>query len=517
MDFFSKESKGSSLIFKFAFIFACFTFFTLCMSGINTYINQTNSYKKQCEDNINNIAMYLESILSSEGEDFINFQNYFISHYEEIEIPFDQVDDVEASKIEFESLFAQKYPGYVLGEDIAFGDLDNQVQKAFAVWKFKKYLHIFEEARPTFGVIYTYYVVPTGQDLHMYYLIDAPREVREAKGRNGEDVLNLCLDIYEPLEEHEKMWAAWTSGKRAEGYDYYDNEFGKTYAYYVPMIVNETKMGVIGVDIEIALVNRSILFLTINQSIGMCIVLVLSVLCVLFYIYKRYISKLLNLQQSVRRYTTEKNANVAKDIEKSNKGNDEIAVLSTQVAAIIMELESYIKSLIDTTKELTDAKKLVKDMNELAIKDALTGVRNKTAYDQEVGKLVWQISEGYISFGIAMIDLNFLKKINDTFGHEQGNAAIKKLCSIVCNVFDHSPVFRIGGDEFVVILRGQDFINREQLLVEFKEKLRSDPSCSAAIGIAIFDPGKDEGVDSVFKRADKAMYADKKEQKTGRS
>ena len=68
-----------------------------------------------------------------------------------------------------------------------------------------------------------------------------------------------------------------------------------------------------------------------------------------------------------------------------------------------------------------------------------------------------------------MIDLNFLKVINDTYGHECGNAAIKRLCKLVCKIFAHSPVFRIGGDEFAVILRGSDYENIEKLVAEFNE------------------------------------------------
>ena len=95
-----------------------------------------------------------------------------------------------------------------------------------------------------------------------------------------------------------------------------------------------------------------------------------------------------------------------------------------------------------------------------------------------------------------MVDLNFLKRINDTYGHEQGNIAIKKLCYIVCHVFEHSPVFRIGGDEFVIILENDDYKNIESLIKEFNDNASIDSSAA-----------------NVFKRADKAMYNRKREMK----
>ena len=124
-----------------------------------------------------------------------------------------------------------------------------------------------------------------------------------------------------------------------------------------------------------------------------------------------------------------------------------------------------------------------------------------------------------------MIDLNFLKYINDNFGHEKGNIAIKRVCQIVCVNFAHSPVFRIGGDEFVVILMNSDYVEAELLVDKFKntvaeihedEVLEPWERVSAAIGWTRFDPAVDKGVQNVFKRADDLMYKNKKEMKATR-
>lgn len=124
------------------------------------------------------------------------------------------------------------------------------------------------------------------------------------------------------------------------------------------------------------------------------------------------------------------------------------------------------------------------------------------------------------------IDLNYLKRINDTYGHEQGNIAIKRLSRIVCVIFAHSPVFRIGGDEFAVILKNDDLKNVDALVEKFNstfDKMSQDDSLepwehiSAAIGIALYDPLRDNNLTNVFKRADKAMYARKKEMKAVRT
>ena len=155
-------------------------------------------------------------------------------------------------------------------------------------------------------------------------------------------------------------------------------------------------------------------------------------------------------------------------------------------------------------------------MTLLAYKDALTHVGSKIAYDRAIRALENEISENKIPFAIAMIDLNNLKNINDGYGHSNGNCYIFGACHIICSIFRHSPVFRIGGDEFIVILRDSDYENRHVLIEQARQKFyetESDNSrdpwerFSAAVGIAEYHSG--DTVDMVFKNADKDMYENK--------
>ncbi len=153
-----------------------------------------------------------------------------------------------------------------------------------------------------------------------------------------------------------------------------------------------------------------------------------------------------------------------------------------------------------------------------AYKDALTSIGNKSAYNREIVKLDERIKEGLKDFAIVMADINDLKKINDMHGHEMGDMYIKGCCYLICDVFKHSPVFRIGGDEFVVILTGNDFIARKELVKNLKDaykkafendELADWEKYSVSIGVAEFS-SDDDSYELVFKRADKHMYEDKK-------
>ena len=157
--------------------------------------------------------------------------------------------------------------------------------------------------------------------------------------------------------------------------------------------------------------------------------------------------------------------------------------------------------------------------NEMARRDELTHVKNKTAYHEGERKLQKQVAEGS-PFGIVVCDINGLKTINDTEGHRAGDEYIKSSCMLICRTFQHSPVYRIGGDEFAVILIGRDYDNREELVSALKkqveENLRYGEGAVVASGLATFRPGEDRSVEDVFNRADSGMYEEKthlKEQK----
>ena len=120
-----------------------------------------------------------------------------------------------------------------------------------------------------------------------------------------------------------------------------------------------------------------------------------------------------------------------------------------------------------------------------------------------------------------MFDINYLKGTNDTYGHNAGNKLILTAARIISSIFKRSPVFRIGGNEFAVILQGKDYEAREELFARFEEECRSAAleedgailPVSVARGFSEFDPQKDTQFSDVFERADEEMYENKKNTK----
>jgi diguanylate cyclase (GGDEF)-like protein len=152
---------------------------------------------------------------------------------------------------------------------------------------------------------------------------------------------------------------------------------------------------------------------------------------------------------------------------------------------------------------------------ELARRDELTGVKNKTAYHELEKSVQENIDNGldYLDFALVVCDSNNLKRINDTEGHVVGDEYIKQSAKLLCDIFVHSPVFRVGGDEFVIFLRSNDFTNRNELMKRLRdqvlENLKSGSGPILASGMADYIPETDHLVSEIFERADKEMYEDK--------
>ena len=156
----------------------------------------------------------------------------------------------------------------------------------------------------------------------------------------------------------------------------------------------------------------------------------------------------------------------------------------------------------------------------LTYRDSLTGLRNTTSYKEWVVDFDKKIKEEDVSFGVVVFDINYLKEANDTYGHNIGNKLIVSASQIIASTFKRSPVFRIGGDEFVAILQGSDLEDRKKLFLQFETACENaileeeGLFISVAKGFAMFDSAKDTQFSDVFNRADDRMYQHKKKIKT---
>ena len=179
-----------------------------------------------------------------------------------------------------------------------------------------------------------------------------------------------------------------------------------------------------------------------------------------------------------------------------------------------------VENVDDEIKKERKRLRELKTEKELARRDELTGVKNKTAYKELEQSVQENMDNGldYLSFALVVCDANNLKQINDSHGHNAGDEYIRASANLLCNIFVHSPVFRVGGDEFVVFLRGNDYFYRDELMEKLRnlvlENKQRGTGVTLASGIAEYNSETDNFVSDIFNRADKEMYEDKKKLKS---
>jgi len=189
--------------------------------------------------------------------------------------------------------------------------------------------------------------------------------------------------------------------------------------------------------------------------------------------------------------------------------NDEVGVLAKALNKTLDTLNAYIKTL-----------------DEEAKLDFLTGLSNKNAFEKTEKALTASMENGIDSFTVTVFDINNLKKVNDTYGHDAGDKLIAAVSEIIREVYGDRLSYRIGGDEFVAIIRNSNiydannYIEQMKALIEKHNKNAQgdDPLSyiSVAIGAAVYYPATDKTFIDVFNRADKEMYKNKRDIKEGR-
>ena len=197
------------------------------------------------------------------------------------------------------------------------------------------------------------------------------------------------------------------------------------------------------------------------------------------------------------------------DVDLDYKGDDEVGILTRSFSRMRDHLRLYIS-----------------DLNSRAYTDALTGVKNKGAFNLSVVRLNDEIRHSENGkkpeFAFIIFDCNRLKQINDENGHTRGDIYIQNACKLICRIFGEENVFRMGGDEFSVILQKENYQNRERLLRSFDQEVTEYNAgvdspwekVDLSKGMAVFCADSDSSAEQTLQRADAQMYVDKRKNKT---
>jgi diguanylate cyclase (GGDEF)-like protein len=179
------------------------------------------------------------------------------------------------------------------------------------------------------------------------------------------------------------------------------------------------------------------------------------------------------------------------------------------------DMRDYVDGIVSAEQRAQSAEEEAEGMMRVAYEDALTHVGSKAAYNAACQELEADIAAGKAEFAVLMMDLNNLKVVNDTYGHEHGDVFIVGSCAVMRAALGDVPIYRVGGDEFVALLQGGHYQRRAELFDDLGcrfDESSTDSSrepwerYTASLGMADFESWRDASYNSVFIRADEAMY-----------
>ena len=192
---------------------------------------------------------------------------------------------------------------------------------------------------------------------------------------------------------------------------------------------------------------------------------------------------------------------VSSSAESENDESDEIEAISSKMQAMHSQMKQYIESA-----------------RSKAYLDGLTGVGNSLACQEKQEYLNRRIAEGTADFHVVVLDINDLKKVNDRYGHSEGDLIIRAAAAGIVQAFGKEQTFRIGGDELLAIAEGvsEDELKEklavlEQSLAQYNKDREAlgYADLSLSTGFAAYRPGQDSCFHDVFVRADEDMYRTK--------
>ncbi len=375
-----------------------------------------------------------------------------------------------------------------------------------------------------FGLMYLYIVIPDESRGVMVNLISATSE-RERQAGETDMPLLAEEDGYSQrvLRQFAAVWDARETVCFEE-----ESEYGACYTGCRPLRASDGQtVALICADVSIEGVHRIMRAYFVVLILLTALIGAVFALLIVRWLRRNVTQPVMELEKSARCFAESdhhQRDSEFPDFELPElRVNNEIASLAEAIGKMAQDMKNYVAHVRSAEARAKSAEEEAEDMSRIAYQDSLTHVKSKAAYLLAAEELEKEIGKGRAVFAIVMVDLNFLKQTNDTYGHDYGDDYLVGTCRQICMVFKHSPVFRFGGDEFVVVLQGQDYDNREALVAELKAvfaatsgNLELEPweRYSAAVGMSEYAPGDD--VEQVFKRADESMYVNKSEMKAGR-
>lgn len=376
-----------------------------------------------------------------------------------------------------------------------------------------KYYYSLKENYPDIYYMYIYKFDPV--DPHATVIIDLDEEYTDDPPEESIEWIGDTYDVDPPFDSDIYLM---TTGKQAAVHNV-KTEDGEYLLSYVRPILDKDGNYACSACVDFSMNH-------IHQQDREFIYQLISILAVflflilggnIYYIRNKVTHPLDRISSCIDSFVYETEASRFQNVQRLEaldfRQEDEIGVLYNSFVSNLKESLYYMSNFNKAKDEIVEKENEIEKISQKTYTDGLTPAKNKAAFlDDEIVFNI-KIKNGLKDIATVMVDINNLKYVNDTFGHDVGDKYILGCYDIIQDTYKNSPIYRMGGDEFLLVLTEKDYEDRDQLFEDINTKYQQcydneekEPyeRYSASVGMAVYNDG-DEFRD-IIKRADKHMY-----------
>lgn len=324
----------SKLNLQFLIMIMIFIVTATAATSYLTYHEQVKQNRGLCRDQLMSVGSYLAELILKDPLVFVSYKNYYEEHYKDIRIPVD-FDNYEEAREKFFYEFKKTYPDKMFGTDVAIDDMTDELKNLYFTYYQEYWLLTFEKARESFNLPYTYFLLPDEETKMTVYMIDGER----TEDPDHPGYLYMGDSYYEEVEEHSLLWNTWKNGIRYDDVYEWNNEWGNTYSYYTPLVIDGETIGLIVTEMGVDAVDKMIKNST--NAIAARLAIALSILggLTLLFINLNYLRRINHLSDQIRDFSGSRAYDTADAIKNYPYGNDEISLLARNTADMINDLK----------------------------------------------------------------------------------------------------------------------------------------------------------------------------------
>lgn len=375
-----------------------------------------------------------------------------------------------------------------------------------------------------FHLVYLYICIPVDDGRGtMTYVVSSLSQAERGMGITEDWPLMYTSNEFFTPEQIVPYLKAWEKSPEISHFET-TSVFGPAHTACKPLVNAEGKtIALLGADISTEVMRRQISTYALT-SIGLILLIsFLFALNVALWLKKTVTEPLGTLERNARgfanRISGKRDPELLVFDAAHFRENNEIQWVSDAIEMMSEDMKDYVEGALSAEKRAEKAEEEASEISKAAYEDAMTNLKSKVAFDAKKAALAGEIARGDAEFAVIVVNLNHLMQINNTYGLDCGSKYIVSASRLVSDIFGETPVYRVEGDEFVVLLEGEDYRKRYELFNEVEERFRSAQSdmsrnlwerCSAAAGMAEFTPDADTDVDQVRRRAENIMLRNKR-------